>query len=337
MARWLVTQGDRQFSASDLNELKQFAADGRLGAGDMVQPPGASDWLYASELPELANLFQAGTSQGGDDFEIRRRGIPMGLLVSIFFVIVALGGYGMYHFAMGIKDRDLDLLGKDGIKYTEMLVTADPANLKSEPSEGASTVGSVPKDTQVKMYAKRGQWYQIESETGTKGWIDVRSVTPPGYVFAGKEVHEEYDPLYNPDRYVFVSGSSWMQLPDQKSDNVTIFQFQLKNISKYEMREIILLATIRDENDAVLETKEIVLEGTLEPYSAGMVGTLQAGDDEPDGAPRAMTEMLFKKLADDTPELHMRWSFGVEVQMESEGFKEANIDLLQVVAVRKDG
>jgi len=33
----------------------------------------------------------------------------------------------------------------------------------------------------------------------------------------------------------------------------------------------------------------------------------------------------------------MRWSFGVEVQMESEGFKEANIDLLQVVAVRKDG
>ena len=128
-----------------------------------------------------------------------------------------------------------------------------------------------------------------------------------------------------------------MQLPDQKSDNVTIFQFQLKNISKYEMREIILLATIRDENDAVLETKEIVLEGTLEPYSAGMVGTLQAGDDEPDGAPRAMTEMLFKKLADDTPELHMRWSFGVEVQMESEGFKEANIDLLQVVAVRKDG
>ena len=51
MARWLVTQGDQQFSAQDLAELKEIAKSGKVGPGDMVQPPGATDWLYASELP----------------------------------------------------------------------------------------------------------------------------------------------------------------------------------------------------------------------------------------------------------------------------------------------
>ena len=31
MARWLVSQGDRQFTAKDLNELKQLAAMGKVG------------------------------------------------------------------------------------------------------------------------------------------------------------------------------------------------------------------------------------------------------------------------------------------------------------------
>ena len=34
-------------------ELKQLVRDGSVGPGDMIQPPGASDWLYLVELPEL--------------------------------------------------------------------------------------------------------------------------------------------------------------------------------------------------------------------------------------------------------------------------------------------
>ena len=70
MAGWLVTQGDRQFQAEDLSELKRLAASGSLGPGDMVQPPGASDWLYATEIDELKDLFpDTGTSMMDDDWE----------------------------------------------------------------------------------------------------------------------------------------------------------------------------------------------------------------------------------------------------------------------------
>ena len=69
MARWLVTQGDHQFSANDLNELKELAKTGRVGAGDMVQPPGAADWLYASEVPELAALFPSDGGVEDDDLD----------------------------------------------------------------------------------------------------------------------------------------------------------------------------------------------------------------------------------------------------------------------------
>ena len=69
MSRWLVTKGDHQFSASDLNELKELAKSGRIGAGDMVQPPSASDWLYASEVPELAELFGDDADDVDDDLD----------------------------------------------------------------------------------------------------------------------------------------------------------------------------------------------------------------------------------------------------------------------------
>ena len=69
MSRWLVTQGDHQFSAADLNELKDLARSGQIGAGDMVQPPGAADWLYASEVPELAELFGDDVDDVDDDLD----------------------------------------------------------------------------------------------------------------------------------------------------------------------------------------------------------------------------------------------------------------------------
>ena len=48
-----------------------------------------------------------------------------------------------------------------------------------------------------------------------------------------------------------------------------------------------------------------------------------------------MTNESFSKLAEADPELQLRWSDGVTVGMESSGFVEANIDLLQVRAVAK--
>ena len=56
MARWLVNQKDRQFAAQDLDELMSLAESGEVGPYDMIQPPGATDWLYVCEVDGLKEL-----------------------------------------------------------------------------------------------------------------------------------------------------------------------------------------------------------------------------------------------------------------------------------------
>ena len=339
MAQWLVTQGDRQFTAQDLRELQQLAREGRLGPGDMVQPPGASDWLYAAELPELKGLFKE-TAGGMDDDDLDyggRKSLPQIPMAIALLLLVIGGGYVMHHYANQIPDvSSLDLLGESGLALTEMLITADPAILRNKPETGASEVGSVTKDSKVQLIAKRGEFYHITSDSG-EGWVGVTEVVP-AYLFADAHTREDYDPIYNPDRYVFVKNSSWMQLPSQQEKNTTLFQFLLQNKSKFEMTDLVLLATIKDKNDRVLEGVEIPIEGAIAPYSSVEVGTLMNENFEDLTellGGRMMTSRMFSDLKKDDPELELRWSLGVEVQMESEGFVEANIDLLELRAVSR--
>lgn len=335
MSRWLVTQGDRQFTVQDLAELKQLARSGKLGPGDMVQPPGASDWLYASELPELQPLLKqdGGTPDFDDDLGLDKPNRTPAI-IAVLVVLLAVAGYGFYHFASKVPEaQNLDLLGEGGLALTEMLVTADPAQVRAEPDGNASTIGSIAKDTKIQLVAKRGEWYQVE-HSGTRGWVKVDEVVP-AYFFADKETRQDYDPIYNADRYVFVKNASWMQLPDQRRDNITIFQLMMSNKSKFDMTDVILLATIKDKNGKVLETKEVPLEGVVKAYEDTMVGTLAPADDEPESERRLMMESSFQELAEDDQDLQLRWSPGIEVQLESTGFVEANIDLLQVRAVPK--
>ena len=57
MGQWLVNQQDNQFGVSGLDELRQMATDSKLWPGDMIQPDGASDWIYAVEIPELQDVL----------------------------------------------------------------------------------------------------------------------------------------------------------------------------------------------------------------------------------------------------------------------------------------
>ena len=343
MARWLVTQRDRQFTAKDLAELKKLAGEGQIGPGDMIQPPGASDWLYAIELPELKGLVKRDPNAGDDDLE-GRRGVPMGVLVAGAIAIIAGGGYMMYDYAQKLQAVDLELLGENGLQLTEMLITAEGgAPLYGQP-EGGSAGGTVPKNEKVQLVAKRKSLkvdgepgagrYQIRTATGSEGWVEVDAVVP-AYFFADKDTRTDYDPIYNADNYVFVKNASWMQLPDQRKNNITVFEFLLQNKSKFDMTDVMLLATIKDKNDKVLETKEVTIEGTIKRFDGSMVGTLQPAKGDKEGVPRLMTTSSFNDLAKDDPDMQMRWSSGIEVQMESSGFVEANIDLLQVRAVAR--
>jgi uncharacterized protein YgiM (DUF1202 family) len=332
MAGWLVTQGDRQTQAADLGELKQMAAAGTLGPGDLVQPPGASDWLYALELEELAPLFpdQHASTMDDDDWQMPQRSKTPAII--ILAIIAIAGSFGMYTF---MQDRpkagELDLLGPNGLQLNEMLVTAD-ATIRSEPSPSGAAVGTIKNGSTVQLVAKRNKWYTVQTKDGKQGYVSVKDVMP-AYVFSDSATREAYDPIYNPDRYVFVKNSSWMQLPDQRELNTTLFQFMMQNTSKFEMNHLVLVATIKDKNDKQIERKEIRIEGSVPKFDSVMVGTLSPPEDTPEGPKRLMTEAEFRRLAKADPSLSLRWAEGVEVMMESEGFVEANIDLLEVRAV----
>ena len=237
----------------------------------------------------------------------------------------------MYHFANQLQGADLDL----DLSFSEMLVTTEGgATIRAKADANAASVGTAAKDSKVQLLAKRGPWYQIRSEAGAEGWVPADAVIP-GYFFADSQTRDDYDPLYNPDRYVFVKNSSWMQLPNMRKENKNIFNFLLQNKSKFEMTDVVLLATIKDKNDKVLETREIAIEGVIPPHDGVMAGTLDPEDKKSGEEPRRMTDHMFRQLAKDNEDLMLRWTPSIEVTLESEGFVEANIDLLQLRAIPK--
>lgn len=331
MARWRVAQGHQQFTAEDLAELQRFARQGKIGPGDLIQPPGASDWLYAQELPDLLQHLRE--APPGMDLDARPRRGGSGLIIALLLLGIAGAGYGIYHATQQIPEADdLDFLKR--LQLTEMLVTADPAPVLGQPQDGASSVGSATKDSKVQLVAKRGPWYRIVTATGVEGWVKVDEVVP-AYLFAGAEARQNHDPIYNPDRYLEVKNASWMQLPDQRRNNVTVFQFLLENESRFEMTDVKLLITIRDSRGNVLETKEIGIEGIVPSRSETMVGTLSPDPRNKQDLPRLMTDVSFLELQKQDPDLALRWSAGIEVQMESKDFEKANVDLLEIRAIPK--
>jgi hypothetical protein len=332
---WRVTQGGQQFSVPNLAELRKMAAQGRIQQVDMIQPPGASDWLYASEIPELKESFRRAAPLIDDSPASSGRKVPTLAIAVVLLIVAGISATAFYRLYTQMADADMELLGGEGgMALTEMLVTANPANLLSEPKAGAASAGTAPKDSKIQLLAKRGGFYEVQAAQGAKGWVAVDAVIP-AYFFADSTTREDYDPIYNPDRYVFVKNSSWLQLPDQKRENITVFSFVLQNKAKFEMTDIILKATIMEKNDRVLEEKEFQVEGDIPPFDNVMVGTLSPDKKDKAGLPRLMTQTAFAKEALLDPKLNERWTDGVEVKMVSEGFVEASIDIVQIRAVPK--
>jgi len=331
MSSWLVQQGDRNFAAQDLDELKKLARTGELAATDMVQPPGAADWLYASEVPELQGLLGSGKGPDFDDDPLPQKNpLP---LVALFLVLIVVGGGAAWYYANQLPEKgDLELIGENGLALSEVLVTEANAQLYDKPD--GSSVGTMEKDSAAAILGKRGEWYHLRSSTGKEGYARVDSVVP-AYFFADKDTRLDYDPLYNPDKYISVKNASWLQL-DEKNRNLTIFQFMIHNQSKFVMADLVLAATIKDKTGKELELVEIPIEGTIPRHEAVMVGTLQAEDPNDDSGKRLMTTELFNELVEEDEELNLRWSDGVEVEMATSGFTEANIDILEVRAVPND-
>lgn len=335
MGQWLVTQNDEQFSVQSLSELQRLAEDGRLSGGDMVQPPGASEWMYALEIPELASSLND-TMATDEDLDFRPRG-SNGLLAAIaalFMLTVIVGSVTV----AGLNARLLltdsgTVVGDGGLSYTELLVTQPGAALRSAPDANASAVITLDKDSKLELLSKRGNFYRARAPMGQEGWVETRQVVA-AYKLAGGDVERTYDPLYNPDDYIFVSNANWLQL-DRSNTQLTVFRFQMENEAQYTMTDLVLLVTIKDGNGSELERLEVAVDGIIPAGERSFVGTLHPdpNGDDPEAMPKLLTAYSFQQMAEDDPDLQLRYTDGVEVEMASTDFTAASVNVLEVRAI----
>lgn len=341
MAQWLVLKGrDEQFTVDGLARLQENAQAGNLRLGDLIQPPGTTEWLYVEEVPDLKDHC-APPEDDDDDFMPRRSGMGTRGLQGLLSLLIVGGVVVMFTSMQNLPEQDAKLIGEGGLHYSEMLVTHAGSALRSRPDASGSVSASVAKDEVLDLMAKRGPFYRAKNRQGVEGWIPHDHVIPI-YQLGGLEVLNEYDPLYNPDRYFEVANANWQQLPDSEEGQTSI-QLMLSNISVYDMTDLILLATIRDSRGQVLETKEIAIEGTIPANGRTMIGTLvdveddkkrRAKDEEPPPA-RLLTEYTFAEMVEEEPEIQETQEYrpGAEVWLEHPDYNRASIEPLELRAV----
>lgn len=335
MARWLVTRNDTQFAVGGIGELRELARAGQLAAGDMVQPPGTTGWMYASEIAELRDVLQsgAGVMDDADSGSSRSGSSMINVIIALLLIAATIyGGMRIYHNFGSIPDPNAkpDLHAR--LRYSEMVVTVPNARLRAEPKADSSPVVDVAKDSVLDLLAKRGEFYKARNKDGKEGWIELQSVLPM-YLLGGGEVRKEKDPLYNPDRYLDVANASWMQLPEAKDKKVTVFSFLLENESRYDMTDLVMVARIKDSKGHELDQVEFRVEGLVPASADTMVGTIV---DPKTKEKRLITQVSFAEMAAADPKLQLEYNEGVEVRMEREDFNEASIDIVEVRAIPKD-
>lgn len=333
MSRWMINASGHQFSAATIDELKKLAKEGKFSAGDILQPPGAAEWIYAVELPELKTVLR-------EDADVAPASTELSPVVRWGLAgVLAIAAVGCWVYAYGLSQdmpqpEDLELIGgKSGLSYTEVLVTADPAPLYASEG-GGSQVGTLPKNSKADLLGKRGDWYHLKGN-GAEGYARITDVIP-AYFFADGPTQLQYKPLYYPDQFVTVVNSSWSLVPENGNKNITNFIFMIGNNSTFGMTDVKLKATIKDKDGKQLEEKEVAVEGVLKPNSSTMIGTLKAEPRDKGAVDRILTEQLFTEMMATDPKVVDRWVEGVDIRLESEGFDGAQISVAEVRAIPPD-
>ncbi|MCO4768658.1 MAG: hypothetical protein KDA24_01415 [Deltaproteobacteria bacterium] len=304
---WRITRGNDQFQAKDVAELKLLAIGGKILAGDLVQPPGRSDWLYATEVPELDGLVKAPQVDSDEDWARKRT--PNNALRIMAFVlgigVVGTGFFGLYWVYDNRPDTSQSTLfgeHENALNPLEALATEHAALLKAPDSTSAS-IGDVKKDDRVMLVRKLGDFYEVTTAGGTTGWLGTGQVIP-GYKF-DQNLSDKYDPLFNPDNYLQLMNYSWTPSGEEDDpETLTNMLFELNNPTDYGMQGVMLRVSFKDGNDNDIDVKNIEVPRLIPPNDDLFIDGIEIDiewDDETRAeveifGARALLEPEFKKL-----------------------------------------
>ncbi|MBJ93586.1 MAG: hypothetical protein CMP23_03840 [Rickettsiales bacterium] len=137
------------------------------------------------------------------------------------------------------------------------------SNLLAQPDSNASKVGEVKLNEVVELLEKKGDFYQVNTASGT-GWLGTSQVLP-GYMFS-QVLKERYDPKFNPNAYVQLANYSWTPSgePDQP-ETMTNMMFHLVNPTPYGMSGVVLRITFFDGDDREIATQDFEVPRLLPP------------------------------------------------------------------------
>jgi len=336
MARWLVNQKDRQFAAQDMDELKRLASDGSVGPYDMIQPPGATDWLYICEVDGLKELAKE-SSDDDEDISFRKKWkfpIPLPIIL-----LAVAGGFGYltYKNYDAYKAVDGKRVYGDGLALSELVVLRDGTQVYDVP-EG-SVIGSLPREEIIGLLGKRivnkdnkiEYWYETQLPSG-KGFVHSSKVEA-GFYLADAGTKGLYEQLYNPDQFIEVANTAWTRLDPDNPENTTL-GLMVTNNAVFDMTDLVVLTTLSDKNNKVVQTDELRVEGIIPANDTVWVGMLTpdaSGEEEP----KVMTDHHYKELASNEDPSIEGWTFSETLNMlvEETGSVSGRIDLIQMRSI----
>jgi hypothetical protein len=336
MARWLVNQQDRQFAAQDMDELKKLVNDGSISPYDMLQPPGATDWLYICEVDGLKELAQEPDAEDDEVSFRKKRKFPIPLPLILLVIAAGFGFLSFKNYEI-YKSVDGKRVFGDGLALSELVVLRDGTQVYDLP-EG-NVVGTLSRDQIIGLLGKRivtkanqiEYWYETQLPT-SKGFVHSSKVEA-GFYLADPSTSGLYKQLYNPDQFIEVANTAWTRLDPNKPEQTTL-GLMVTNNSVFDMTDLVVLTTLSDKNNKVVQKDELRVEGIIPAKKTVWVGMLSP-DANSEEEPRILTDFHYKDLASNEDPSLEGWTFTETLNMmvEETGTVSGRIDLIQMRSI----
>jgi hypothetical protein len=329
---WRITRGDQQFTVKDVAELKLMAADSKIESNDLIQCPGGTEWLYATEVTELSGLIKIKPVEEDDDdfgFGRRKRGSsPFVRKLAAGLTIAMLGAafFGLYYIYSHRPDPESTKLfggGTDDLKPLDALATENAA-LLSQPDSGASQVGVVKANSRVKLTGRQGDFFAVTTASGETGWVGTKQVAP-GYLFDATS-HERWEPFFYPEEYIIIQPLSWTNRDeDDKPETLTDMLFAINNPTDFGISGMVVEITFVDaDSEKTLDTVRFEVDEFLSPGEGYELPPLEF--DVPSLDSTLARPVLLKAqthLPGDVAKAEEKWNAEVEAKKAAEAEAEA--------------